>query len=777
MDRSTGHSIVWFNRRRLRPSIRRKLRRIRTSFRLHTRRNVLVLLISTVLILHIISRLGRHRNTVEQRWQRLQQFTRPGIFGAPPDLVLNGPEAVQVQLCNMDGRLCSSWNHDRLWEDDELNRDESWLNPGSIRVPIGVQATLTMKDGQRRILGYGRHQCDAATLDCRGIQRMAVQESIMSAIEKIAEACSGNDWIKEPAIIHTIQPKKKFSKRDVSMIAQFSISRLDRFEHARRVWPGPISVVIFLATNSDIFKLKEYFEQPDKLALYETITLTIVKPDYSQGTHKRYPINSLRNIGIRAASSDYIYVIDADFVPTTRLYSFATTSIIPLLERATMPTAFVVPCLAIKVEYQGQYPDTIEELQPLMKSGMAYITDPRAGHGPTSTSLFMHAPVFGHSPAFEVCFESQWEPYYIVNRNDPHPYYDERFKNQGGDKQSHALLMNAIGYRFMVLRDHFMYHMDHPKLKWTGDGLDQHKQKDFTYFADYLPALENIFGSNFRGAQVVAPPMAPSSIVSLNVLTYNVYLLTELLNWGQNPYQTPTLGNNKRAWNSTTGAYRPLRLMNGGVVIMSKWPIKQQHQFIYKKSCGIDSWANKGFVYVVLDYLGTNVHVFGTHMQNDDKRCRQGQGAQDRAGNLDDMRAYIDARNIPAEELVIIAGDFNINDDSVEYSTSLINRLDVQSADAYVGYGHSFDPMENSLAGTNFPGKQGTSIDFVFVDKSHSQQVQSLVQTLLKVHSPTYNLKGRVFDDFSDHFPVKAVIEMTLPSTLKQQIKEGATVE
>ncbi|KAF9952166.1 Glycosyltransferase-like 1B [Mortierella alpina] len=515
MDRSLDHSMDWFKRRRLRPSIRRKLRRIRTSFRLHTRRNVLILLISTFLILHIISRIGRHRNSVEQRWQRLQEFAHPGIFGAPPDLVLNGPEDVLVQLCNVDGRLCSSWNHDRLWEDDELNRDESWLKPGTIRVPIGVQATLTMKNGQQRILRYGHHKCDPSTLDCHGIQRMAVQESIMSAIEKIAETCSGNDWIKEPAIIHTIHPKRTFSKRDVSMIAQFSISRLERFEHARRVWPGPISVVIFLATNSDIITLKKYFEQPDKMALYETITLTIVKPDYSQGTHKRYPINSLRNIGIRAASSDYIYMIDADFVPTTSLYAFATTNIIPLLERATTPTAYVVPCLAIKDEYQGQYPDTIEELQPLMKSGMAYITDPRAGHGPTSTSLFMHTPVFGHSPAFEVCFESQWEPYYIVNRNAPHPYYDERFKNQGGDKQSHALLMNAIGYRFMVLRDHFMYHMDHPKLKWTGDGLDQHTQRDFTYFADYLPALEKIFGGNFRWPWGCSRPLVHSSRWSL----------------------------------------------------------------------------------------------------------------------------------------------------------------------------------------------------------------------------------------------------------------------
>ncbi|KAI8604260.1 glycosyl-transferase for dystroglycan-domain-containing protein [Dissophora ornata] len=294
------------------------------------------------------------------------------------------------------------------------------------------------------------------------------------------------------------------------MIAQFSISRLDRFEHAKAVWAGPISVVIFLATNSDIIELQKYFERPGKLELYDSVTLTIVKPNYSLGTHKRYPINHLRNIGIQTASSDYIYVIDADFVPTSKLYDFARTTLVPLLEKATQPVAYVVPCLAIKVDYKSKYPDTIKELQPLMKSGMAYITDPRSGHGPTFTSLFMNTPLLGSTPAYEVCYESQWEPYYIVKRSTPHPHYDERFKNQGGDKQSHALLMNAIGFKFMVLRDHFMYHMDHPKLKWTGDGLDQAKQKDYTYFSDYAPALEKIFGSNYRWPRGCSRPLVQS---------------------------------------------------------------------------------------------------------------------------------------------------------------------------------------------------------------------------------------------------------------------------
>lgn len=68
--------------------------------------------------------------------------------------------------------------------------------------------------------------------------------SILSAIDAISIACKGEEWVREPAIMHTIYAKKVFSKKDVTMIAQFSISRLDRFERAKAVWRGPSSVVM-----------------------------------------------------------------------------------------------------------------------------------------------------------------------------------------------------------------------------------------------------------------------------------------------------------------------------------------------------------------------------------------------------------------------------------------------------------------------------------------------------------------------------------------------------
>ncbi|KAF9392112.1 hypothetical protein CPB97_004117 [Podila verticillata] len=501
--------------RRLHLAWRRNIRVFKRSFNLHPIRNLAIVFVVFFILSSVISKIGHSTNTPKQRWDHLMTFaTEPGTLGAPPEA--EPDQNIHVQLCNVDG-MCSSWDQDRIWMESELKRDESWLQPGWIRVHLGTRAIITMRSGRRLELGFGIHRCGESSLPviCKDIISLTVEESLLSAIDGIAEVCARDDWATQPALVHTVRPAKGFSKRDVTMIAQYSKSRLYRFEHSIRVWPGPISIVLFLATNDDIADVKAYFDQKGKLSLYDNVVLTIVKPNYSLGTHKRYPINHLRNVGIQTAMTDYIFVMDADFVPTTKLYSFAKTFIVSQLEKTNYPTAYVIPCVAIKEEYKEKFPDTIQELQPLMKSGMAYITDPRAGHGPTGTKLFMNPHIYGNSPAFEVCFESQWEPYYIVNKNQPHPYYDERFKNQGGDKQSHALMMNAIGFKFLVLRDHFMYHMDHPKLAWTGAGLDQKNERDFTYFADYSPMLERIFGSTYRWPRGCSDPFVSSSKVGI----------------------------------------------------------------------------------------------------------------------------------------------------------------------------------------------------------------------------------------------------------------------
>ncbi|KAF9436161.1 Sphingomyelin phosphodiesterase 3 [Entomortierella beljakovae] len=298
------------------------------------------------------------------------------------------------------------------------------------------------------------------------------------------------------------------------------------------------------------------------------------------------------------------------------------------------------------------------------------------------------------------------------------------------------------------------------------------------------------------------PSFTSAANVTLSVLSNNVYFLSEVLypNWGQRtraqhiaasnyvkyhdviiiqecfdsdpcailrdglrsqyPYQTPTVGQTKNGWDSTSGSYSNLTPENGGVVIVSKWPILQQRQYIFKNACGADWWSNKGYAYVAINYQGSNVHVFGTHMQSDDSRCSAGEAASCRSSELGAWKSYVDSLNIPSNELVIYGGDFNIKRDTPEYS-SLLTKLNVNQASSFGGHAWTWDTVTNEIAKYNYPNLIPEYLDYIFTDKSH-KAVDSFTQTALNVKAPEYILQSVAYHEYSDHYPVQGVIGVTL---------------
>ncbi|KAI9597770.1 glycosyl-transferase for dystroglycan-domain-containing protein [Syncephalis fuscata] len=314
---------------------------------------------------------------------------------------------------------------------------------------------------------------------------------------------------------------------DVTLVSQFSVNRLDRFEDAIRAWSGPIAATIYLMESKDLDILIDYFQIYAHQELYYQVELAIVLPDTGERDRYRYPINQLRNIATRLVRTSHHLMIDADFVPNHALYhdvirkqlysvwqqgmaqDNATYSVSNLLQASEWShIALVVPCVAIVESYTGRYPETLEQLQELFHAEQAYITDVNAGHGPTLTEVFLRKAWIASStaPWYEVCYESQWEPYYILPRTAP--AWDERFRNQGGDKQQHALLLNALNYRFLVLRDVYLYHRDHARLTWPGGGLAREDtQPVFNYFDGWSSEMISQFGWSVKWPRGCAQAM------------------------------------------------------------------------------------------------------------------------------------------------------------------------------------------------------------------------------------------------------------------------------
>ncbi|MGI5404106.1 sphingomyelin phosphodiesterase [Streptomyces sp. CA-135486] len=227
---------------------------------------------------------------------------------------------------------------------------------------------------------------------------------------------------------------------------------------------------------------------------------------------------------------------------------------------------------------------------------------------------------------------------------------------------------------------------------------------------------------------------------------------------GQYPYQTPVMGRSKDGWDATGGSYSATTPEDGGVALLSKWPILRKEQYVYKDACGADWWSNKGFVYAVLNVNGAKAHIVGTHAQSTDPGCGAGEAAQMRSRQFKAIDAFLDAKNIPASEQVLVAGDFNVDSRTPEYATMLADA-GLVGAGARTGHPYSFDTKENSIASYRYPSDPREDLDYVLHRAGHAKPAGWTNEVIKEQSAPwTVSSWGTkyTYTNLSDHYPVIA---------------------
>ncbi|WP_280429481.1 sphingomyelin phosphodiesterase [Nocardia brasiliensis] len=293
---------------------------------------------------------------------------------------------------------------------------------------------------------------------------------------------------------------------------------------------------------------------------------------------------------------------------------------------------------------------------------------------------------------------------------------------------------------------------------------------------------------------------APAATPELRVLTYNTFLFSKNLypNWGQDhraaeipktdffhgndvvvlqeafdngasdalksaaageyPHQTPVVGRSRNGWDATGGKYSATTPEDGGVTILSKWPILRREQFVFADACGADWWSNKGFAYAVLSVNGSKVHVIGTHAQSTDPGCGAGEAARDRSLQFKEIDAFLKGKNIPATEQVLVAGDMNVDSRTAEYG-SMLADAGLEPATSRTGHQYSFDTAENSIAHDRYPNDPREDLDYILHRKGHAKP-SSWQNNVIKESCPPWTVtsqgKDYTYTNLSDHYPVIA---------------------
>ena len=165
--------------------------------------------------------------------------------------------------------------------------------------------------------------------------------------------------------------------------------------------------------------------------------------------------------------------------------------------------------------------------------------------------------------------------------------------------------------------------------------------------------------------------------------------------------------------------YNDKSLLNGGVVIGSKWPILREDQIVYRDACsGSDCLAAKGVKYAriiktapVTLANGTTINaskifnVFATHMQAWYTQA----DLNDRAKQAQQLKAFVKSQNLDPSEPVLFAGDFNT--DWVRYPGEVSQIVDILNASIPTLVGaikFTSDPSTNVLVGRDGAADKST---------------------------------------------------------------------
>jgi endonuclease/exonuclease/phosphatase family metal-dependent hydrolase len=232
---------------------------------------------------------------------------------------------------------------------------------------------------------------------------------------------------------------------------------------------------------------------------------------------------------------------------------------------------------------------------------------------------------------------------------------------------------------------------------------------------------------------------------------YDVLMLQEVFASGRGeflrnlakeyPYQTKMLGSPRA------------NVYDGGVIIVSRYPIVNEGQYVYPDCSGTDCFADKGVNYAEVIKNGKSYHLLATHTASFDtdsaREYRQRQFRQ--------MRDFAQAQNIPATETVVYGGDFNVN--KLKFPTDYQQMFENLSADEpqYAGYIEStFDPRINGFAGIALSGGENIEyLDYIVVSNEFAKRNENI--NTVKVPRTTVASLWKHWN-LSDHFPIKAVI-------------------
>ncbi|MBX7224811.1 MAG: T9SS type A sorting domain-containing protein [Chitinophagales bacterium] len=223
---------------------------------------------------------------------------------------------------------------------------------------------------------------------------------------------------------------------------------------------------------------------------------------------------------------------------------------------------------------------------------------------------------------------------------------------------------------------------------------------------------------------------------------------TELLGYlaAEYPYQTTVVDIPNH------GALDPVQ--DGGVLVVSRWPIEAQDQMLFGNNCWEDDClAYKGFKYAKINKLGVKYHIFGTHMD----AFNELEDVNMRKTQLQMAKTFIASKSIPTTEAVLFGGDLNIDKITNKWGEydSLWTPFFGAVQPSYIGAENaSWDSDKNHYLVSSSDPKE--YLDYVLPMGSHL--VPNVNTNKVAIYRTIADEMWKIFD-LSDHYAVQGHFE------------------
>ena len=282
---------------------------------------------------------------------------------------------------------------------------------------------------------------------------------------------------------------QKTQQHDVTVAVHLSPKKLYRFYIMSQRWGGPVSASVYISKEEDISEFLSFVETNEHELSHVSFHVIMEK------TTMDYCHNKLRQLAIKAVDTEYFLILDVDFVTMPKghvqLRSLIATDR-SLRSKLHSSTMMVLPAFSREVNVTDEdlvqiqdkiLPASRDDAKDMVKHGYLkefHLKRFFAGHGPTNFPKWLSDNEI--DSFYSIDYDLRFEPYVLAHVQDI-PRFWKGFRGFGYNKWSFYLECHLRGFRFAVLRDFFVVHLDHP----TGlRRQSKHNHKQMKKFKKHL---------------------------------------------------------------------------------------------------------------------------------------------------------------------------------------------------------------------------------------------------------------------------------------------------